>query len=245
METMTRPPHTPRPAPPYRPPVARGQSYPPLGFADDGTPRYEYTAPSPSAAAPPDQPPASPAPPASPPPPPRRDPVRQVVTWLVAALAGILVVAFALTLFSTGGSDTADQIRSAPPASQPLDDPYLDGNEDPNPPESVLPPQPSTPRSLPPAPRSARPQGPLQEVRYEVITEVPATVFFSDQGSSRWARIPAGGWELITKTQGNGQITVFVEKGSTAECTIAVDGREVAAERLDPTSGPGILTCRG
>ncbi|MFC0313436.1 hypothetical protein ACFQNE_13480 [Gordonia phosphorivorans] len=241
---MTRPPHAPRPAPPYRPPVARGQTYPALGFADDGTPQYQYQPPTPAAAlsvTPPTQPPAGP--PTSPPEPPR-DPLRRMLGGLAAVLILVLLVAAALTFFSGGDdADTRFAERSAPPATQPLDDPYLDDLE--NPRSSADPNAPQSPRSSAPRPSAPGTRGTPLPTVYEVTTESLTTVVFLGQGRMRVAEAPGGRWTEETVTYGDARLTLLVPEGEAASCRITVDGVEVASQEVEPSTTVRLLTCEG
>lgn len=240
MGGMTRPPHTPRPAPPYRPPVARGQTYPPLGFAGDGTPRYGYTAPTPAA-----QLPVEPSPPpAAPPPPPRRDPVWRTVAGIASVLVLVLVVAGALKLMSSGNDDDVPR-RADPPLSQPLDDPYLGGNEDPNP--STTPRVPSSPSGVvPPGTRTTpRPSGPPLPTLYEGVTEGQATVLYRDGTGTRVLSTPGGPWSVQATTTGVARVTVLVPDGTSASCRITIDGELVSDNQINAGGGTlRLLVCQ-
>lgn len=238
---MTRPPHRPRAAPPYRPPVARGQTYPPLGFGDDGLPRYQYSAPNPAAELPPEPSPA----PAPPPPPRKPDATGRVVGWVVAALVVVVVIAFGIALFSSSGNDLAETRRSDPPISQSLDDPYL--TEDQQPDTTSVPRR--TPRTTPSLPGTRAPgpttrPGPPQETTYEVNAETEATVFYMTDSGIKIAVVPAGKWTLTTATRGDARVNVAVTRLQAASCSITVEGERVAAEQLDPSGPLRLLTCR-
>lgn len=239
---MTRPPQPQRPALPYRQPVARGQSYPPLGFADDGTPLFGYRAPTAAAELPADPPPPPQIPgagPGGPPPGPRRDPVWRTMAGLAAVLVLVLVVAGALKLFSAGGDDNELAQRSElPPVSQPLDDPYLDQVPSPVPPDRT------TPRQVPPPGGNRGQQGPPQETEYEAITEGRATVLFLTDGQTQVATTTGGTWTKDAVTTGMARLTVLVTEGQEASCKITVDGEVVAERELDASTPLRLLTCQ-
>lgn len=243
MESMTRPPQPQRPAPPYRPPVARGQTYPPLGFADDGTPRFQYRPPNAAAELPVDPPPPPPEAPgqgAPGPGGPGRDPVWRTMAGIAAVIVLVLVVAGALKLLSSRGDDNQFAQRSdPPPVSQPLDDPYLDDTEDPLPSESP------TRRPAPPPRSTPRSQGPAQETVYEAVTEGRATVLFLTDGRTQVTSISGGTWTKDAVTNGMARLTVLVTEGQKASCRITVEGEVVAERELDASSPLRLLTCQG
>lgn len=246
---MTGPSQPPNPDPRYRPPVARGQSYPPLGFADDGTPRFRYEAPTPAAALP--EPPVAPPPGPPAPEPPTNDPVRRAVLGVAGVIVVVLLIAGGLKLFS--GSDGADESfarRGAPPISQPTDDPYLQDLEDPNPqtatPQTTTP-QTTTPRTVPP--RTSRPPGPAGppvEALYEVTTDGRATVVYRDGTQSKVVRTEGGTWSARVTANGTPHLTVLLADGGRGACTITVEGEVVADEELGDQEGAvRLLVCRG
>ncbi|AVL99328.1 hypothetical protein C6V83_02490 [Gordonia iterans] len=236
---MTRPPHAPRSAPPYRQPVARGQTYPPLGFAPDGTPRYRYDAPTP-AAAPPADPPPPPAPPD--PEPPRRDPVARTMLGIASVVVLVLAVAGVLMVFSSGGDEENPlSQRSDPPLSQSTDDPYLEDLEE-NTPETIDPRRPSIPR----VPGSSRPAGPPRPTVYEVVTEGRATVLYRDGTQTKVESIQGGRWTEEAQTTGVARVSVLVAEGTTASCKITVDGQVVSERELEPgDDNLRLLVCQG
>ncbi|MFZ2511254.1 MAG: hypothetical protein WAW85_09225 [Gordonia sp. (in: high G+C Gram-positive bacteria)] len=239
---MTRPPQRPRSAPPYRPPVARGQTYPPLGFGDDGRPRYQYSAPNPAAELPPEPPP----PPAPAPAPQKPDPTRRVVAWVAAVLVAVVVIALGIQMFSSSGDDLAGSRRSDPPVSQSLNDPYLTENDQPDPTAAVPRRTPRTTPSVPGtrAPRSTTRSGPPQATTYEVNTETEATIFYMADTGIKIAVVPAGKWTLTTTTHGDARVNVAVTKLQAASCSITVEGKRAVTEQLDPSGPLRLLTCR-
>lgn len=228
---MTRSPQAPRPAPPYRQPVARGQTYPPLGFAADGTPRYRYEPPT-AAAAPPVEPPPPP-PPTAPPEPPRNEPLRRVLFGVGAALVLILLLAGALAFFSRSSGDDLAQ-RSEPVPTTVPDDPYLSEVPAPAPP---TPPRRSTP---------ARPTGAAVPTVYEVTTDGRATLMYVDADGAQVAVTAGGSWRVATTTHGTARVTALLQQGVSGSCTITVDGRVVARQEIAADSSPlRLLTCQG
>lgn len=236
--------------PPYRQPVARGQSYPPLGFADDGTPRYQYQ-PSNPAAALPVEPSAPPPPP--PPEPPRRNSPRRTLLGIGAVLLMVLALAGALMLVSSRGSSNDLAQRYDPPVPPVADDPYLSEV----PPLSTLPRQ--TPRSeVPPGPRvpgetgapgngvPRTPTGPPVPTIYEVTTDGQATVMYTDGARTRVDVTQGGTWTVSTTTNGVARVTVVLQRGAAASCSVTVDGKVVSRKEL-PANGSSIrlLTCQG
>lgn len=236
MGAMTRPSRAPRTAPPYRQPVARGQSYPPLGFTADGAPQYQYQPPTPAAAPPVTPPPVEPPTPMASPPKPPQDPKKRMLGGLAAVLVFVLAVAAALTFFSRD-DDNQFAERSAPPATQPLDDPYLDDLEDPGP--SADPNAPSAPRrTTPGAPGATAP------TVYEVTTESPTAVVFLSRGRMTVGDAPGGPWVQSTVTYGGqARITLLVPEGEAASCRITIDGEEVATQQIEASTSVRLLTC--
>ncbi|MFT3660418.1 MAG: hypothetical protein QM809_03190 [Gordonia sp. (in: high G+C Gram-positive bacteria)] len=234
---MTRSPHSPRPAPPYRQPIARGQTYPPLGFADDGTPRYRYEPPRSAAPSTPE--PLEPAP-VSAPEPPRGDPVNRTLVGVGGVVALVLLVAVVLALVSGGDPDESRLAqRSDPPPVQPTDDPYLDGLEDDSP--FTIEPRPSTPRRTP-----SRPAGPGSPTVYEVTTEGRATVLYRDGEGIEVVSVQGGVWTERATTHGVARVSVLVAEGSAASCKITVDREVVAEQELRETQGGlRLLVCQG
>ncbi|WP_298440740.1 hypothetical protein [Gordonia sp. (in: high G+C Gram-positive bacteria)] len=234
---MTRSSHAPRSAPPYREPIARGQTYPPLGFADDGTPRYGYTPPTVAAQVPVEPAPVQPGPP----PPPKRDPAWRTVAGVASVLVLILVVAGALKLASSGGRDDLS-VRSDPPQSQTLDDPYLDGNQ--NPDQSGVPSFPMPP--VPGGTTPAQPSGPPLPTLYEVTTQAQSTVLYRDGDITKVTTKPGGPWSVQAVTTGLARITVLVGDGEAASCRITVDGKLVSSQQVSGGgSGMRLLVCQG
>ena len=234
---MTRPPQQPRPVQPYRPPVAPGQTYPPLGFGDDGLPRYQYAPPTPSAELPP-APPATPEP--EPGPPPKPDRSGRIGAWAAATVGAVVVIVLGITVFSPSGDDLAGSQRSDPPISPSLDDPYLTENQDPDPHRTA-------PRTTSPgtrAPRSTHRQGQPQRTTYEVTTETEATVFYVAETGVEITIVPAGTWTMTTTTYGDARVSVAVTDLRPASCSITVEGKPVAVEQLDPSGPLRLLTCR-
>ncbi len=232
---MTRPTRAPRPAPPYRAPVARGQTYPPLGFADDGTPRYRYEPANPAAALP-VEPPAPPVPPA-PPQPPRRDPGNRVLLGLGAVLVLVLLMAGALKLVSSSGDDDLAQRRDPVLTTMP-DDPYLSEVPAPVPPTV----RPTVPRRTTPA----QPTGPATPTVYEVTTTGGATLMYLDGGRTQVAVTSGGPWKMAATTHGTARVTALLQRGVAGSCKITVDGRVVASRELaDDDSALRLLTCQG
>ncbi|MFT3716314.1 MAG: hypothetical protein QM774_10310 [Gordonia sp. (in: high G+C Gram-positive bacteria)] len=239
---MTRPP-TQRSAPPYRQPVAAGQTYPPLGFDDAGNPRYGYQPSDPKAALP--QPEPEPAPP--PPEPPKRDPVRRTMAGLAAVLLLVLVVAGALKLLAHDSDDDV-AVRGEPPTSQNLDDPYLSQVP------KLTTEQPSTtprsPRTGVPAPDGTGPddaQADGQKIVYTVTSTGPVVIGYVDENGVDTDTSSGGEWTKSFVSAGGAlQVAAFVQPGVGASCSIQVGGRVVVKRSVeaDPSAGGRrYLTC--
>ena len=246
---MTQP--TSRSAPQYRAPVAAGQTYPALGFGDDGTPRYTYDPPSQEHLIPVDLPPETEqAPP--PPEPPRRDPVWRTMAGVASVLLLVLVVAGGLMLFNRSGESTNEWAdRRPPPVSQPLDDPYLDEVPDIDD-QPKRTPTPDRRRQSPVDPGD-RPTDSVpaegEEVTYTVDSTGPVIVTYMGADGIDIVTTQAGTWtETFTGTARRLQLTVVADPGVQAGCRIEVGGKIVNEKQL-PDGGDSTalrsLTCRG
>lgn len=241
---MTRSPKTTRSAPPYRPPIARGQTYPPLGFAEDGTPQYQYTPPDPKMVPRNEAAPVR-APEPSEPEPPRQNPVRRTMLGIASVIGIVLLVAGVLALISAGNDDSLPE-RAAPPVTEQagdpyLDDPYLDDIE-PDDPLTIEPSLPSRPRTTAPS----RPLGQPQPTVYEVTTEGPATVLYRDGTQTKVISHSGGTWTQPAVTTGLARVSVLPEHGAAATCRITVDGTVVSERSLEEAQGAlRILVCQG
>lgn len=219
-------------SPDYRPPLAAGQSYPPLGYSDTGAPMFTYddreralAGPQPVMAAPPE----SPAPVVAPPPPENR---RNLAIGLAAVV--VLVLTVALGFVFLGDSDETPVDRANPPASQPTDDPYL--QQLPEQPESSVP---RDPEAGDPAPGT----GPATVV-YEVESG-PATILFVQGTRVRLEQNSKGTWKRTIRGSQRQllRVTVILAGDEPASCSITVDGKVVAEESTGPTP-TGMLTCQ-
>ncbi|MEJ9078475.1 MULTISPECIES: hypothetical protein [Gordonia] len=216
--------------PGYRPPMAAGQQYPPLGYAPDGGARYGYI-PEPGAEFPREQSetvveaahigPSS-APPSNSP---------QRLAWgVVSVVVLVLVVVGGLKLMSGGGSDDPPT-RADPPASQNTDDPYL--------PKSITPTETVPGESRTPAPRNSL------EAILSVEAAPGSTVIYFNNGRVQVDFMDSSRWEQkVIATPGLLRINVVARAGAAASCTITVDGAPVAHEELPEGDPSGVVVCR-
>lgn len=242
MESMTGSADEPRraPAPPYRRPAAPGQSYPPLGFGPDGLPRFSYQAPSPAAELPPEPvEPEAPQPEGFRPPDRRAQESRQnLIVGSIGLLVAVLLVIGAFKLF-TGGDDEPVQVRSDPPLSQPLDDPYLDEGEAPRHENDD---EPTTPRQSPPtdAPADGR-------ITYVATSTGDGVIRFQQGRRTLVGVLQAGTWRRSFTDDGSGPLAMelVVTPGASATCRILRGDQVIANEELSPETPDRTLTCRG
>ncbi|AUH67250.1 MULTISPECIES: hypothetical protein [Gordonia] len=222
-----------QPAPGYRPPLAPGQSYPPLGYSEHGAPLFTYddreralAGPQP-AAAPPDPTPPAPAPQ---PPPDRR---RGLAVGVAVVAVGVLCLALAFRMFPTG--DDGPVRRADPPAAQSTDDPYLQG----------LPDQPE--QSVPRDPDSAQPpvHSGAATVEYQVDSG-RATILYVDDTSVKIERNAGGTWRHTVRGSQNAllRVSVILSDTDPASCSITVDGKVVDRQTTQDAQSSGMLTCR-
>ncbi|WP_026919504.1 hypothetical protein [Gordonia shandongensis] len=221
-----------RRGPEYRPPVAAGQSYPPLGYGPDGDPRFTYDDQLRSEAGP--QPDPVPEPTPVPPAPTEaaRADRRGMAVGLAAILVGVICLGVALNaLFSRGDEPVT---RSAPPSSQSTDDPYLQG----------IPDQSQERRS--PGPETG-PRVPTRgaAVTYEVESGA-ATLLYVDDTSVELAQTRGGPWTKSVRGTDNALLRIMVipQGAEPASCAIKVDGREVARASSEDRPGTPVLDCR-
>ncbi|MDR2280312.1 MAG: hypothetical protein LBE07_05600 [Gordonia sp. (in: high G+C Gram-positive bacteria)] len=216
--------------PGYRPPMAAGQQYPPLGYAPDGGARYAYT-PEPGAEFPQEQPEIVVEPGQVPPSntPPSNSPQR--LAWgVVSVVALVLVVAGGLKFMSGGGSDDPPP-RAEPPASQNIDDPYL--------PKSITPTETVPGESRTPSPRNSL------EAVLSVDAAPGSTVIYFNNGRVQLDFMDSSHWEQkVVTTPGLLRINVVARAGAAASCTITVDGAPVAHEEIPEGDPSGAVVCR-
>ncbi|EGD53361.1 hypothetical protein [Gordonia neofelifaecis] len=222
-------------SPGYRPPLAAGQSYPPLGYSDRGAPMFTYddrarelAGPQPVVVHEPE-----PAPPIhQPPPPPDRR--RKLAIGVAVIAVGVLCLALAFRLFPSGNDDLAT--RADPPATQSTNDPYLQGL--PDAPESSIPRDPNSPQQPP-----VRSEG--ATVDYEVESG-RATILYVEDTSVQIDRSTGGTWRHTVRGSQNALLRVSVILADTqpASCSITVDGKVVARQSTQDSQSSGMLTCR-
>lgn len=221
-----------QPSPGYRPPLAPGQSYPPLGYSDRGAPLFTYddrerelAGPAPVVA--PEPPMVEPAPPE-----PSPNPPRHLALGLAAVVIGVLCLALGFKVLGTSGDEPST--RADPPAVQPTDDPYLQGL-----PEE---PQPTVPRD-PGAGPPVRSGG--ATVVYEVESG-PATILYVDDTSVKIGRTAGGAWKQTVQGSQNAllRVSVILSSAEPASCLITVDGKVVDQKSSADSHTSGMLTCR-
>ena len=215
----------------YRPPLAVGQVYPPLGYSDDGAPMFTYDDRERVLAGP--QPPVAPPPPPPPPPEPEPDSRWNLAIGLAATVVLVLVAAVAVKWF--GGSDEGPVSRADPPASQSTDDPYLEN----------LPKQPQSSVPRDPEADEAPGRSGAATVVYEVESG-PATILYSADETVQVARNASGTWtETIRGSQSQLlRVSVILSSDEPATCSITVDGKQVVTRSTGESAPTGILTCQ-
>lgn len=242
MENMTGPADEPRrvPAPPYRAPVAAGQTYPALGFDADGTPRFGYAPPTAAAAPPAD--PEPPSAPVGPPPPPERRPGPRAAYAVLGVLVLLLVVVAALKVTSRDAEEPV--ARTEPPVSQPLDDPYLDDQAPQHEDEPDTPPGSRVPESSAPSGPGQDNRG--QQVRYVVTSDGPASIAYTLGDRPMVALLSRGSWSrTFTGTGDVPALVADVMDGHSASCEIRIGTQVVAENQLSAESPNRTLTCKG
>lgn len=221
----------------YRAPVAAGQQYPPLGYDEHGRPRYTYV---------PQPPPESPDLPASSGPPPEETgqtadaadavsrPSRRGADLLgVGIVVAAMVIVVALALMVVWPEDDDTEIATPPPQ-------VTFGTPDPSLGVPGVPRSPDQPRG--PADPGADATG--REVVYTVESTGRASVVYLEGDSVRIATLDGRRWSTtFTGTHIPLRITVVVQPGSVASCSIEVDGEVVATDEAGPDDPAGTLTC--
>ncbi|GEE00304.1 hypothetical protein nbrc107696_07500 [Gordonia spumicola] len=213
--------------PGYRPPMAAGQQYPPLGYASDGAAQFGYR-PAAGAEFPQEQ---QAAPVAAPPPPPPSNSPQRTAMGVIAVVVLVLAVVGGLKLMS--GDDTNDDLptRADPPASQNIDDPYL--------PKSITPTE-----TVPGESTRSAPSSGLQAQL--VVEGSPGTmILYTDNGRARIERMTSDRWEkTVGASTGVISVNVVPTDHSGASCTISVDGRTVAHDEAAEGDTSGVAICR-
>lgn len=217
--------------PGYRPPLAVGQVYPPLGYSDAGAPIFTYddrerilAGPAPAVASPP--PPAAP-------PPPEPDNRWNLAIGLAATVVLVLIVAVGFRWL--GGTDEAPTTRADPPATQSTDDPYLEG----------LPNRP--PPSVPRDPEAGDEPGRSGTATVVYTVESgPATILYVAGDRPQIASNASGTWKQTVRGSQRRllRVSVVPSTDEPATCSIAVDGKTVVTQSLDAESTTGMLTCQ-
>ncbi|ALG83438.1 hypothetical protein [Gordonia phthalatica] len=219
--------------PGYRPPLAVGQVYPPLGYSDAGAPLFTYDDRERVLAGPP--PVVEPPPPPAPPPPaPEPDGRWNLAIGLAATVVLVLIVAVGFKWLG-GGTDDAPTNRADPPATQSTDDPYL--------------------KELPKQPQSSVPRDPEADdqpgrsgtatVVYEVESG-PATILYFAGDRVQIARNESGTWKQTIRGSQSKllRVSVILSSDEPATCTITVDGKTVVTQSTGASSTTGMLTCQ-
>ncbi|MDY6809733.1 MAG: hypothetical protein SW127_12050 [Actinomycetota bacterium] len=230
----------PTPAPPddlYRAPLY-GQLYPPLGYAPDGTPLFvpgqptgvgsRPTGPDDGAPGAPQVPGTHGEPAAQPGPSPRPASDRR----LVGLVALVAVAALGLLALTVGRA----ALRGDEPVTQPTLPMVI--SELPTRPPTAAPGAPGAPT------QPGAPGVPGQEVTYEVTASSPATILYVDDVGLRTTVGASAAW-TITFTGSANPLRVLVLAGAgEAGCTISVDGRVVAEDRITAASPRRTVSCR-
>ncbi|MXP21618.1 hypothetical protein GIY30_09685 [Gordonia sp. HNM0687] len=233
------PPPTPAPADDlYRAPLY-GQLYPPLGYAPDGTPLFvpgqptaagsRPTGPCDAAPGAPQAPGTDDEPAGEPAPSPRPATDRR----LVGLVALVAVAALGLLALTVGRA----ALRGDEPVTQPTLPMVI--SELPTRPPTAAPGAPTQP-GAPGVP--GQPAG--REVTYEVTASSPATILYVDDVGLRTTVGASAAW-TITFTGSANPLRVLVLAGAgEAGCTISVDGRVVAEDRITADSPRRTVSCR-
>lgn len=220
-------------APEYRPPLAVGQVYPPLGYSDGGAPMFTYDDRERVLAGP------QPAEQAPPPPPPAPAPLEPGNRWnlaigIAATVVLVLVVAVVGKMIGSNNDDAPVQ-RADPPLSQSTDDPYLER----------LPQQSES--SVPRDPEASDAPGRSGDatVVYEV-TSGPATLLYVEGDRVQIAQTPSGTWKKTVRGSQRTllRVSVLMATEEPASCSISVDGKAVAKQSTGAASRSGMLTCQ-
>lgn len=229
------------------------QLYPPLGFAPDGTPLFwpGQQTPHPGARRPddsgrqaPDQDRTTASADDDSPPAPQSRPRRttdtvptvrsMAITAAALAAAVILVVLVAIAFLRAGPDQDSTTAADLPTFTTetftriPTTGPRL---------------TPSRPdRSTPRSPAGIDPAG--KQITYQVTIEGTATILYVDAAGLRTEFAPPATWKYtFTGSYNPLRLIVVVGSGSTATCTITVDGRAVVNDEVGPTSAKRSASC--
>ena len=97
-------------------------------------------------------------------------------------------------------------------------------------------------RSTPRSPAGIDPAG--KQITYQVTIEGTATILYVDAAGLRTEFAPPATWKYtFTGSYNPLRLIVVVGSGSTATCTITVDGRAVVNDEVGPTSAKRSASC--
>lgn len=226
------------------------QFYPPLGYTPDGTPRFWPGAAPPrrgtrrgqeAITSTPDEASASPtststaATPASSRSASSVPSVRSTAFTVVALLAAVVVVLLVAVAFFRDDPDSDTTAADQPTftAEYPTRVPTLNPRSTPRP--SGVPTRPRSPSGIDPS---------GHEVVYQVTIEGTGTILYVDSLGLRTEFSPPATWRIaFTGGYNPLRLIVVVGSGSSATCTITVDGETIVSDEVSPSSTKRSASC--